>query len=78
MLSSSSTTGDGSPSGHTSATSSTFSFLPSGYLVGKVTPDGVEHYREWHPELEKFVEGNYVGFQPHLAGVLGVYSWWGP
>lgn len=52
--------------------------VPSGYLVGKVTPDGVEHYPEWHPELEKFVEGNYVGFQPHLADALGVYSWWGP
>lgn len=52
--------------------------FPSGYLVGKVTPDGVEHYHEWHPELEKFVEGNYVGFQPEMAGVLGVYPWWGP
>jgi len=27
------------------------------YRVGKVTPRGVETYRAWHPELEKFFEG---------------------
>jgi hypothetical protein len=30
------------------------------YLVGKVTPGAIEVYKEWHPELEKFWEGNYV------------------
>lgn len=30
------------------------------YDVGRVTPSGIEIYKEWHPELERFFEGNYV------------------
>jgi hypothetical protein len=30
------------------------------YHIGKLTPDGVEIYKEWHPELERFFEGNYA------------------
>ena len=30
------------------------------YSVGKVTPEGIEVYREWHPEMERFFEANYV------------------
>lgn len=30
------------------------------YSVGKVTPRLIEYYEEWHPELERFIEGNYV------------------
>ena len=30
------------------------------YSLGKLTPDGIELYEAWHPELERFVEGNYV------------------
>ena len=30
------------------------------YRVGKVVPEGVELYRRWHPELERFFEGNYL------------------
>lgn len=30
------------------------------YRVGKITPLGVELYEGWHPELERFFEGNYV------------------
>lgn len=30
------------------------------YQVGKLTPIGVEMYDEWHPELERFFEGNYA------------------
>jgi FkbM family methyltransferase len=35
-----------------------FSELP--YNIGKITPDGIELYGAWHPELERFFEGNYV------------------
>jgi FkbM family methyltransferase len=30
------------------------------YRVGKLTPQGVELYDAWHPELDRFFEGNYV------------------
>lgn len=30
------------------------------YIVGKITPSGVEIYSAWHPELERFIEGNYL------------------
>jgi FkbM family methyltransferase len=30
------------------------------YRIGKVTPRGIETYRAWHPELERFFDGNYV------------------
>lgn len=30
------------------------------YSVGKVLPDRIETYQQWHPELERFFEGNYV------------------
>ncbi len=30
------------------------------YSLGKVTSKGVEIYPGWHPELERFFEGNYV------------------
>lgn len=34
------------------------------YTVGKVTPNGIELYRDWHPELERFFEGNYILLHP--------------
>jgi len=30
------------------------------YAIGKVTPSLVEFYSEWHPELERFFEANFV------------------
>jgi FkbM family methyltransferase len=30
------------------------------YRLGKITPIGIELYKEWHPELERFFEGNYA------------------
>jgi FkbM family methyltransferase len=49
-----------------------------GYQVGKVTPRGVEMYDLWHPELEKFVEGNYLAFVHGREAGLPLISWWGP
>ena len=30
------------------------------YKVAKITPDKIELYEKWHPELERFFEGNYL------------------
>lgn len=35
-------------------------FDGSAYCIGKVTSKGIELYQEWHPELERFFEGNYI------------------
>ncbi|MCA1711245.1 MAG: FkbM family methyltransferase [Actinobacteria bacterium] len=51
---------------------------PLGYTIGKVTPDGVELYDAWHPELETFREGNYLAFQGDAPAGLPRLPWWGP
>lgn len=35
-------------------------FESTPYNIGKITPVGIELYHEWHPELERFFEGNYI------------------
>jgi FkbM family methyltransferase len=30
------------------------------YKLGKIYGNGIEIYQKWHPELERFIEGNYV------------------
>ena len=47
-----------------------------GYLLGKLTPKGVEFYPGWDPELENFVEGNYVACDPAAARGLPAVQWW--
>ena len=47
-----------------------------GYGVGKLTPKGVEFYPGWEPELETFVEGNYVACSPAAAHSLPAVRWW--
>lgn len=47
------------------------------YQVGKVTPRGIEFYRQWHPELEKFVEGNYVACREETRKLFPQIVWWG-
>jgi FkbM family methyltransferase len=54
-----------------------FEFLGDlGYRVGKLTPKGVEFYPGWDPDLETFVEGNYVACDPTAAGRLPSLPWW--
>jgi FkbM family methyltransferase len=54
-----------------------FEFLTDlGYVVGKLTPKGVEFYPGWDADLETFVEGNYVACDPAIAGRLPAVSWW--
>ena len=47
-----------------------------GYRVGKVTPKGIEFYDCWDPELEKFVEGNYLMCRPDWIGRFPQIAWW--
>ena len=51
---------------------------PLGYRVGKLTPAGVEFYPSWDPELETFIEGNYVVCRQVVAGRLPTVRWWKP
>ncbi len=53
-------------------------FEPLGYRVGKLTPAGVEFYPSWDPELETFIEGNYVACRESVAGRLPAIRWWKP
>lgn len=47
-----------------------------GYGVGKLTPKGIEFYPGWEPDLETFVEGNYVACLPAVAQGLPAVRWW--
>ncbi len=49
---------------------------PFRYRLGKLTPYGVEFYPGWDPELETFVEGNYVACAPDMAERLPSIAWW--
>lgn len=54
-----------------------FEFLAEhGYLVGKLTQKGVEFYPGWDPELETFIEGNYLACDPAVACGLPAVTWW--
>jgi FkbM family methyltransferase len=46
-----------------------------GYRVGKLTPKGVEFYPGWAPDLETFVQGNYIACSPAVRGLPAV-RWW--
>jgi FkbM family methyltransferase len=47
-----------------------------GYEVGKLTPRGVEFYPGWDPDLETFIEGNYIACVPSVAKLLPAVAWW--
>jgi FkbM family methyltransferase len=49
---------------------------PTGYRLGKLTPFGVEFYPEWEPELESFVEGNYVALTARAVAMVPAVPWW--
>ena len=46
------------------------------YVVGKVTPAGVEFYEGWHPELETFREGNYLACPREEMARFPRLRWW--
>jgi FkbM family methyltransferase len=49
---------------------------PAGYRLGKLTPFGVEFYPGWAPELETFVEGNYVALTARAVAMVPAVPWW--
>jgi FkbM family methyltransferase len=49
---------------------------PLGYTIGKLTPRGVEAYPRWDPELESFVEGNYLACAPRSSDRIPRVIWW--
>lgn len=49
----------------------------TGMRLGKVTPQGIEFYPDWHPELETFVEGNYLLCRPEWVDRFLTVPWWG-
>jgi FkbM family methyltransferase len=50
--------------------------LPLGYRLGKLTPRGMESYPAWDPELETFIEGNYLACTEEFARMLPQVPWW--
>jgi FkbM family methyltransferase len=51
-----------------------FAFLKGRpYRLGRLGPDGVEFYDDWHPELERFIETNYV--IAHRDALDGLPHW---
>lgn len=52
-------------------------FYRTPYYIGKISPEGLQIYREWHPEIERFFESNYVvihrdvlNYFTHTIGVI--------
>jgi len=41
------------------------------YQIGKLVSDGIELHEEWHPELERFIETNYVLVRNDLVADVG-------
>jgi hypothetical protein len=37
------------------------------YALGRLTPSGIELYDKWHPELERFIETNFVLLSPDMC-----------
>jgi FkbM family methyltransferase len=51
-------------------------FLPWDYCIGKVTPQGIEFYDDWHFELETFREGNYLAVKREFRMRFPQVKWW--
>lgn len=43
---------------------------PLGYRIGKVTGHGVEFYDQWHPELDRMIETNFVIVDEQCADLV--------
>jgi FkbM family methyltransferase len=44
------------------------------YQIGKLVSGGIELYQEWHQELERFIETNYVLVRNDLIAAAGAQS----
>jgi FkbM family methyltransferase len=50
--------------------------VPHGYAIGKVTPNAIEWYEGWSPELETFREANYVAVGERWLDKFNSLPWW--
>ena len=51
--------------------SQTFRFIEGlDYRLGKIVPDGVELYDEWHFELDRFIMSNFILIRSDLIDSL--------
>ncbi|HLX61629.1 MAG TPA: FkbM family methyltransferase [Planctomycetota bacterium] len=54
-----------------------FGFLnPLGYVIGKITPLGVEFYEGWDMELETYREANYISLRESDKAFFPQIKWW--
>jgi FkbM family methyltransferase len=53
-------------------------FEDTDYKLGKITPGGIEIYQDWHPEMERYFEGNYLVLHPEafdwFTTITGAYD----
>jgi FkbM family methyltransferase len=50
--------------------------LPLGFIIGKITPKGIEFYPGWDFELETFTEANYLAVKQSLKYIFPQIKWW--
>lgn len=50
--------------------------IPLGYRIGKVTPQAVEWYSGWSPEIETFREANFLAALPCWSNRFRTLEWW--
>jgi FkbM family methyltransferase len=50
--------------------------LPLDFIIGKVTPKGIEFYPGWDFELETFTEANYLAVKQSLRNIFPQVKWW--
>ena len=50
--------------------------LPLGFIIGKITPKGIEFYPDWDYELETFREANYLAVKQSLRNIFPQIKWW--
>jgi FkbM family methyltransferase len=50
--------------------------LPLGFIIGKITPRGIEFYPDWDHELETFIEANYLAVKQSLRNIFPQIKWW--
>jgi FkbM family methyltransferase len=50
--------------------------LPLGFIIGKITPKGIELYPDWDYELETFRESNYIAIKQSLRNIFPQIKWW--
>lgn len=50
--------------------------LPLGFIIGKITPRGIEFYPAWDHELETFIEANYLAVKQSFRNIFPQIKWW--